>query len=125
MGHQVRGAPSDGRWSVAARVMAGSCPGSVREAAPEATGTAQREGRRTRGELRGYTVAYGGILGSTLDCQSRGRGFKFRRARQIIDRLGGGGVLSPPSTCPELALSRGAHGRSSERDWPDLGEFLT
>ena len=37
-------------------------------------------------------------------CQSRGRGFKSRRARQSIDRLEGGGVLSPPSACPELAL---------------------
>ena len=37
------------------------------------------------------------------DCQSSGRGFKSRRARQFQQREGGG-VLSPPSTCPELAV---------------------
>jgi len=43
-------------------------------------------------------------LSMSFQYQSRGRGFKSRRARQSINRLGGGGALSPPSTCPELAL---------------------
>jgi hypothetical protein len=43
-------------------------------------------------------------LDVSFHCQSRGRGFKSPRARQSINALGGGGTLSPPSTCPELAL---------------------
>src|SRR5262245_19045643 len=48
-------------------------------------------------------------LVSTLDCQSRGRGFKSRRARHEITRLRGGGCSPPPLTFPELSLFLRSH----------------
>src|SRR5262249_3953422 len=59
-------------------------------------------------------------LVSTLDCQSRGRGFKSRRARHKITRLGGGDGLSPPLTYCELTdfFKRGAGNNREGRRSP-------